>query len=284
MPSARWVRTVFAAIVVGGGRGARATAVATRCARASRRGDGRSRAFARPRQPRDDGLRRVREPAGRQRAVAGSASAVEMDRRARCRAHLRPAQRARHEPRPARLAVSVRDRAAVGSHEPGADRRRGARSSRAGAARGARCRDAARARQRRRRIHGRAVHDRARRHAVARDRSRDEAARLGAVDRPEHDARRHHDDHVLHGLSAVRRPAVARRHHGGDGLARHDVDDVPRRLVPQRRQPTCRTFRRPRRRRRLRSAVQRRRRSPTKSGTCASAATAAPSSSSRITS
>ena len=48
--------------------------------------------------------------------------------------------------RPARLAVSVRDRAAVGSHEPGADRRRGARSSRAGAARGARCRDASRAR------------------------------------------------------------------------------------------------------------------------------------------
>ena len=71
--------------------------------------------------------------------------------------------------------------------------------------------------------------------AVARDRSRDEAAGLGALDRPEHDARRRHDDDVLHGLLAVRRPAAARRHHGRDGLARPDVDDVPRRLVSHRR-------------------------------------------------
>ena len=77
-----------------GGCGARAADVATRRARASRRRDGRSRAPAGPRQPRHDGLRPVRQPAGRQRAVAGSARAVEVDRRARCRALFRPAERA----------------------------------------------------------------------------------------------------------------------------------------------------------------------------------------------
>ena len=195
-----------------GGRGARAAAVATRCARASRCRDGRSRAVAGPRQPRDDGLRRVREPAGRQRAVAGSARAVEMDRRARCRAHLRSAERACDEPRPARLAVSVRDRAAVGPQQPSADRRRGARSSA--------CRRCSRRSMPRRGSVRCSVEDGRTvvQFTIAQGATLwlaidpdDEAARLGSVDRPEHDTRRHYDDDLLHGLLAVRRAAVAGR-------------------------------------------------------------------------
>ena len=55
----------------------------------------------------------------------------------------------------------------------------------------------------------------------------DQAAGLGALDRPEHDARRHHDDDVFHGLPAVRRLAASRGYHGADGLARSDVDELP---------------------------------------------------------
>ena len=111
----------------------------------------------------------------------------------------------------------------------------------------------------------------------------DEAAGVGALDRPEHDARRPHDDDLLHGLLAVRRLDATGRHHGRDGLARPDVDDVPRRFVSLQRGDAgvpggCG------RRRRPPSAAPRRRRSRTRSGTCASAATAAPSSSSPITS
>jgi hypothetical protein len=64
--------------------------------------------------------------------------------------------------------------------------------------------DAARARQRRGRAYGRAVHDRGGADAVARRRSRREAAGMGAIDRPEHDARRPDYDDVLHGVLAVR--------------------------------------------------------------------------------
>ena len=117
---------------------------------------------AEPRQPRHDRVRPIRQSAGRQRAVTGSARAVEVDRRARRRARFRSRERTRMN----------RDRR--GSLFPFAieqpwDRtsrvqsgRRGARSPVAGAARGARCRDAARPRQRRGRPHGRAVHDRGR--------------------------------------------------------------------------------------------------------------------------
>ena len=90
---------------------------------------------------------------------------------------------------------------------------------------------------------------------------------------------------LFHRLPAVRRSAVARRPHGRDGLARPDVDGLPRRFVSRRRCGPARVSRRrPRPRLQPRRAAPSRRRSPTRSGTCASAATAAPSSSSPITS